>query len=480
MADTQPMEEALASQGEGPPGEPWGWLVTVRRHLAPVLTPLAEDKVGVGREGQQFLIDPKLFEDSSEEIVFGRVSRAHFEVFRDHGFASLVDKSTNGTFVNELRVGKDQRCRLGHGDTIGLLQPDFAVYSFLHEAHIKLHFPEELGSRYLVGRTLGTGANAVVKEAFTRVGHVRRAVKIICKDESSETVEHKDLMHEVEVVKGLRHPCITEIVEVFDTEEAVMIVMECAAGGELFDQVVKDMELGRLEERHAKIQFYQAAHAVAFLHSRRVCHRDLKMENILLDTVGPTARIKVTDFGLSKRWSSTSKLETFVGTPSYMAPEVIVGYGGESLPYDCKSDCWSLGVLLYILLTGHQPFRRGSGSLGDLRRAVTAGRYEPMTGRAWAAVSGEAKELVGRLLRVEPGERPAAAAILEHEWFRGDRATVASAWQVMGLLVGEVEGDSGRGSSREEEMGVMRAGDVASSPAAPAGKKRKRSICEMM
>jgi predicted component of type VI protein secretion system len=128
------------------------------------------------------LIDPRLFEDSS---VIGRVSRAHFEVLRDHGFLSLVDKSANGTFVNELKVGKDQRCRLGHGDTIALLQHDFAVYSFLNEAHIKLHFPEQLGSRY------------------------------------------------------------------------------------------------------------QAVHAVAFLHSRRVCHRDLKMENILLDTAGPTARIRV-------------------------------------------------------------------------------------------------------------------------------------------------------------------------------------------
>ena len=94
---------------EGLPGEPWGWLVTVCRHLAPVLTPLTEDRVRVGREGQQLIIDPRLFENSSEGIVLGRVSWAHFQVFRDHGFASLVDKSSNGTFVNELKVGKDQR-----------------------------------------------------------------------------------------------------------------------------------------------------------------------------------------------------------------------------------------------------------------------------------------------------------------------------------------------------------------------------------
>jgi serine/threonine protein kinase len=125
--------------------------------------------------------------------------------------------------------------------------------------------------------------------------------------------------------------------------------------------------------------------------------------------------------------------------------------------------------LLYILLTGHQPFHRGSGSLSDLRRVVTAGCYEPMVGRAWAGVSGEARGLVARLLRVDPGERPAVAAILEHEWFRGDLATVASARQVMGLLEGEEEGDSGRGSSRQEERGVKRAGDGEE----PAGKRRR-------
>ena len=131
------------------------------------------------------------------------------------------------------------------------------------------------------------------------------------------------------------------------TDENVSIIVEYAAGGDLSGQFSKDNECGNLVEHHVKIQFYQIAHAVAFLHSKNVCHRDLKLENILLLESGPTCRIKVTDFGLSKKWSSTNILETFVGTPNYMAPEVIQGAGEPSrnmLPYSCKSDCWSLGV----------------------------------------------------------------------------------------------------------------------------------------
>ena len=109
-------------------------------------------------------------------------------------------------------------------------------------------------------------------------------------------------------------------------------------------------------------QFSSSVHAplhafFAFLHSRSICHRDLKLENILLETPGPTSRIKVTDFGLSKRWSSTSLLETFVGTPTYMAPEVICLQEPmeEPAPYSSQSDLWSLGLSLLEMALGCYP-----------------------------------------------------------------------------------------------------------------------------
>ena len=187
-----------------------------------------------------------------------------------------------------------------------------------------------------------------------------------------------------------------------ETDENVFIIMEYAAGGDLSGQFSKDNESGNLVEHHVKIQFYHIARAVAFLHSKNVCHRDLKLENILLLESGPTCRIKVTDFGLSKKWSSINILETFVGTPNYMAHEVIQG-AGEPLwnirPYSCKSDCWSLGVILYVLLSGRQPFVRNRSSMEKLKKSVLAGNFN-MEGRSWSKISDEGKQLVRSLLKV--------------------------------------------------------------------------------
>ena len=245
---------------------------------------------------------------------------------------------------------------MAHLDEIGVLECDFPLYYFLDEGLLKLQLAEDLRSKYIVGRLFGQGASASVKEGFTRVGHKRRVIKIIDKEgEQYNDAEHLDLMREVNILWGIKHPCIAEVFEAIVTDENVSIIVEYAAGGDLSGQFSKDNESGNLVEHHVKIQFYQIAHAVAFLHSKNVCHRDLKLENILLLESGPTCRIKVTDFGLSKKWSSINILETFVGTPNYMAHEVIQG-AGEPLwnirPYSCKSDCWSLGVILYILLSG--------------------------------------------------------------------------------------------------------------------------------
>ena len=209
-------------------------------------------------------------------------------------------------------------------------------------------------------------------------------------------------MREVDVLRGIRHPCIAKILEVVETQKNVSIIMEYAAGGDLFEQVSQDNNSVMLVEHNAKIQFYQIEHTIEFLHSKNICHRDLKLENVLLAKPCPTSRIKVTDFGLSKKWSSTSVLKTFVGTPTYMAPEVIKGAGQPSwdmIPYSCKSDCWTLGVILYILLSGQQPFVRNRSSMDKLKRSVMAGAFT-MKGSRWEKVSEEGKQLVTYLLQV--------------------------------------------------------------------------------
>ena len=249
-------------------------------------------------------------------------------------------------------MGKDKWSCLAHLDEISVVDSNLPLYYFIDEG---MQLAEELRGNYIVGRVLGSGATAEVKEAFTRNMHERRAIKIM----QVVGCDTADLMQEAKVLKGIKHPCIAEILEVHEAEENVSMVMEFAAGGDLFDQVEKDFCAGTLEEGRVKIAFYQIAHAIAFLHSKKICHRDLKLENILLVKSGPTSRIKVADFGLSKKWSTTSVLKTYVGTPVYMAPEVISGAGNTSRdvhPYSCKSDCWSLGVILYTQLVGRLPF----------------------------------------------------------------------------------------------------------------------------
>ena len=161
------------------------------------------------------------------------MSRVHFEVNRQHGRMALLDKSSNGTYINKVRVGKEKSSRLAHLDEIGVLECDFALYYFLDKGLLKLQLAEDLWSKYIVGRLLGQGASASVKEGFTRVGHKRRAIKIIDKEgEQYNDTEDLDLMREVDILRGIKHPCIAELFEAVETEENVSIIMEYAKSSE--------------------------------------------------------------------------------------------------------------------------------------------------------------------------------------------------------------------------------------------------------
>jgi len=188
----------------------------------------------------------------------------------------------------------------------------------------------------------------------------------------------------------------------------------------------------KLKEETAKQQFYQICHTIAYLHSKNVCHRDLKLENILLMEPGPNSLVKVTDFGLSKQFNSSNILESYVGTPIYMAPEVIsCRFSETSTSYSCKADCWSLGVMLYMLLCGHQPFNETIRK--NLFSVIQSGEFEPMTGSCWSNVTPVAKDLVRKLLDTNPVTRLSAEQVIKHEWFTSDMEVVTRAREVMGL-----------------------------------------------
>ena len=278
-------------------------------------------------------------------------------------------------------------------------------------------YPDTISFKYLVGRELGAGSTAVVREGFTRDSFCRVALKIIGKKKwSSKYSNPQDLMKEVAILQNLQHPCITKVLEVVEDQNIFVIVMEYAAGGELFYKVVADHENKKMREETAKIQFYQISHTIAYLHSMNVCHRDLKLENILLMRRGPDSLVKVTDFGLSKQFGSTKLMETYVGTPIYMAPEIIScsslrNSSAVNTAYSCKSDCWSLGVILYMLLCGHPPFNETS-STKSVFNVITSGKFDPMVGHCWASVSPQARDLVINLLNTDQESRLSSGKIL--------------------------------------------------------------------
>jgi len=343
----------------------------------------------------------------------------------------LTDTSMNGTWIDGMRVGKDHSAPLSHGNIISILSTEMEVFQYLDKVIIERDYPSSLTNKYLVGKVLGEGTTSVVRLGYSRTDFEKVALKMIStKSWPSKYSAPTDIMTEVNVLADIQHPCITVVLEVVavQEEDLLVIVMEYAEGGELFDQVVKDYKDNDLDERKAKFQFFQIVDAVNYLHSKQVCHRDLKLENLLLAQSKTFSLVKVSDFGLSKVLED-GHLKSYVGTPVYMAPEVLaMGHQkSESRGYTSKADCWSMGVILFVLLSGKHPFRKGD----ELIQQIMNGKMRSMTGTLWDKVSNTGKNLVKALLHTDPEKRLSAEQVLQHPWFSGDQKLCRLARRVM-------------------------------------------------
>ncbi|XP_030892896.1 serine/threonine-protein kinase Chk2 isoform X4 [Mirounga angustirostris] len=278
-------------------------------------------------------------------------------------------------------------------------------------------YPKELRDQYIMSKTLGSGACGEVKLAFERKTCKKVAIKIISKRKfaigsETEADPAPKVETEIEILKKLNHPCIIKIKDFFDAED-YYIVLELMEGGELFDRVVGNK---RLKEATCKLYFYQMLLAVQYLHENGIIHRDLKPENVLLSSQKEDCLIKITDFGQSKILGETSLMRTLCGTPTYLAPEVLNSFGTAG--YNRAVDCWSLGVILFICLSGYPPFSEHKTQV-SLKDQITSGKFNFIS-EVWAEVSEKALDLVKKLLIVDPKVRFTTEEALRHPWLQDE------------------------------------------------------------
>ncbi|KAK8472591.1 hypothetical protein PHAVU_002G249300 [Phaseolus vulgaris] len=255
----------------------------------------------------------------------------------------------------------------------------------------------------VVEENVGYGRFAMVKLMRHRETKHLVAVKFIPRDHMiNEKVEREIINH-----RSLRHPNIVQFIEVALTPTHLAIVMEYAAGGELFYQV---LNVGTMTEDRARYFFQQLIAGVSYCHEMEICHRDLKLENTLLDG-SPANRLKICDFGYSKSCLLHSKTHSKIGTPAYIAPEIISGKD-----YDGKlADVWSCGVILYAMLVGTLPFedKADRQNLRKIVQRVLVVQYEFPDN----VLCEDSKNLISRIFVANPAKRITMEEIKSHPWF---------------------------------------------------------------
>lgn len=348
-------------------------------------------------------------------------SKRHFRIFREPGpgpspVAYIEDLSGNGTFLNADLIGRGKTLPLTNNAEIAISLSTNKVFVFTDLlADDQSIYPAEFRDQYIMSKTIGTGACGEVKLAFEKSTCKKVAVKIISKRKFSLTSSHLDQSSvdtEIEILKKINHPFVIKIENFIDSADYFYIILELMEGGELFERIVKS----RISESTVKLYFYQILLAVQYLHDNGIIHRDLKLENVLLSSTNEECCIKITDFGQSKILGETSLMRTLCGTPTYLAPEVLntAGTGG----YSKAVDYWSLGVILFICLSGYPPFSE-SNCTTPLKEQITRGLYNFIPA-AWNHVSQPAQDLVKKLLVVDPEKRLTTKQALDHSWLQDD------------------------------------------------------------
>ncbi|XP_065136861.1 serine/threonine-protein kinase DCLK1b isoform X2 [Paramisgurnus dabryanus] len=269
--------------------------------------------------------------------------------------------------------------------------------------------PSSIAERYKVGRMIGDGNFAVVRECVERSTGREYALKIINKSKCRGK-EHM-IQNEVSILRKVKHPNIVLLIEEMDTYNELYLVMELVKGGDLFDAITSS---NKYTERDASGMLYNLSSAIKYLHSLNIVHRDIKPENLLVfEHQDGSKSLKLGDFGLAT--VVDGPLYTICGTPTYVAPEIVAETG-----YGLKVDIWAAGVITYILLCGFPPFRGSTEDQEGFFDQILTGQLDfPLP--YWDNVSDSAKDLITCMLQVEVDQRYTAMQVLDHPWVNDER-----------------------------------------------------------
>jgi serine/threonine protein kinase len=267
---------------------------------------------------------------------------------------------------------------------------------------------------YVIGKQIGQGAYATVVFGVHKESNRKVAIKVYDKYKLLDPQRRKSVRCEIRLMERLKHPNIVMYHDALDTAKQIHIVMDHVSGGSLH-HFLKKRPGRKLEDHLAKRLFFQVCQGIKYMHERHVVHRDIKLENLLLDESGSThpndcGVVKIIDFGFSTIVPPGKKLKVFCGTPSYMSPEIVSRkeYAGFC------ADIWAMGVLLYALLCGSFPFRGQNDR--DLYRKIIRGAFHVPE-----VVTDGARRLLSRVLMADMARRPTVEETLVDAWLSNHR-----------------------------------------------------------
>ncbi|KAL4318711.1 hypothetical protein GQ457_18G005210 [Hibiscus cannabinus] len=268
---------------------------------------------------------------------------------------------------------------------------------------------EDLTSTYTLGKELGRGQFGVTHLCTHKTTKEQFACKTIAKRKLSNKEDMEDVKREVQIMHHLTgQPNIVELKGAYEDKRSVHLVMELCAGGELFDRIIAE---GHYTERAAASLLRTIVQIVHTCHSMGVIHRDLKPENFLLLSKEEDSPLKATDFGLSAFYKPGEEFKDIVGSAYYIAPEVL------KRKYGPEADIWSIGVMLYILLSGSPPF--WAESENGIFNSILRGHID-FSSDPWPEISTQAKDVVSKMLNSDPKKRLTASQVLSHPWIKED------------------------------------------------------------